>query len=50
MHGSVRALPPPRPLASSSPDGTGMVHVGIVDLCVATIAAGWEALGKLVQR
>ena len=47
---SLRELPPLRAVASSSPDGTGMVHVGIVDLCVATIAAGWEALGKLVQR
>ena len=47
---SLRELSPLRNVASSSPDGTGMVHVGIVDLCVATIAAGWEALGKLVQR
>ena len=53
----ARTLPPARQLASGSPDGTGMastavayVESGIVEMCLAAIASGWNALGRVFQH
>ena len=42
----LRELPPLRAAASMSPDGTSMVHVGILDVIVSS----WDALIGLFRR
>jgi len=54
LRAHARTLPPLHAAASGSPDGTDMARVaaksGIVDVCLAAVASGLGALGRLFQH